>query len=206
VIALMLSLGHGGATGQTNIALDKLVQLQGSDFFYPPGGLVVDPQTVVDGIFLPEYSDWNQGPVWWLDWECRYNMDTCAVEIDLDGAFLIDGFIFQGDSGTMFLLYRDLTNDTWEVAWEIPAAGGFVQTRPNPNDRTEPYLLDEPILTDRLRIIRAVGYPGSDGWEAVSEVQAFGVPADYPELIFSNGFEPVPVLQHFAPVPNLALQ
>jgi hypothetical protein len=189
LVTLMLCMGDLHA--HINVAQGKTVNLVGADFFFPVGnGMVVDKQTVVDGVFLPASSDWNQGPVWWLNWECNDDGDPCTIEIDLEGTFWIDSFTFQGDSDTYFLEYWNLQQNDWQLAWEVPSTGGFVQTRPNLSDNTESFLLQVPFVTNRLRVRVALGYPGSDGWNAVSEVQAFGGPQDFsPSDVYEDSFE-----------------
>ncbi len=179
----------GAAYGApSNIALNKSVSLHGASFFTGGwgSGLVVEPSTITDGIFFPRRHQWDQGPVWWdsTDQQERW------IEIDLDGYFSIESFIVQADDndGYKLLSYWDSGSGSWQLAWDIPAADGWgMQTRPNPADDTERYVLAMPIITNRLKVEGNLSI--GDKLFSVSEVQAFGtaIPAPGAILLGSLG-------------------
>ena len=80
------------------------------------------------------------------------------------------------------------TGTAWQSAWEVPnydAYGWGLQTRPNPDNNTEKYLLPSPITTDKLRFMATSG----DNCYSVSEIQAFGtlVPLPASVLLLGSG-------------------
>lgn len=154
-----------------NIALDASVSLQGASFFGGAGTLV-DPQTIVDGVFLPRSTQWQTGTVWWnsTDGAARW------IEIDLGAEYTIDSFIVQADDNDAYKLYYwDSGIDDWELVWDIPWVGGSgMQTRPDPTDDSEQYFLASSIVTDRLKIEGNMAH--TDRLLSVCEVQAFGEP------------------------------
>jgi hypothetical protein len=183
-----------GIQAQDNIALHKPVFEVGGPFGVGAPHPGVPPDVVTDGIFLPAGDDWFNGS-WWLDWECAFippvppgdpapPPEPCALEIDLQGWFQIDSFVFQGDSDAYRLQYwleeTPPSPSHWEIAWEVPIGTGFVQTRPNPADNSERWSLPEPVVTNRLRIQVNPDPLLHDGWNSVAELQAFGSPVPDP--------------------------
>jgi len=179
---------------QDNIALHKPVMEIGGPFGVGDAHPGVLPDTVTDGTFLPAGDVWFNGS-WWLDGVCWFvpphppedpppPPEPCSLEIDLQGWFLIDSLVFQGDSDAYLLQYwleeMPPSPSHWETAWDVPIAAGDMQTRPNPADNGERWWLPEPILTTRLRVMANPDPLLNDGWNAVSEIQAFGVPAPDP--------------------------
>jgi hypothetical protein len=158
------------AGGIRNVALDAEITLNGAPFFENGwgGGLVVDEQTLVDGVFLPRGTRWDQGSVWW---DGRDGLNRW-ITIELGDTFVIDSFVVQADDNdTYFLFYWDLDAETWQVAWIVfPIFAEGIGTRPNPADDSERYVLPEPIVTNALRL---EGWTGSDLLFSVSEIQAF---------------------------------
>jgi hypothetical protein len=80
------------------------------------------------------------------------------------------------------------------MAWDVPnydvvpdPSNWGMQTRPNPADDTERYMLPSPIVTNALAIEGNIG--GSDLYYAVSEIQAYGqvIPAPGAILLGSIG-------------------
>lgn len=162
-------------SGPYNVVLNAKITLHGGSFFTGGGlfGRVVDKSTVVDGVFLPRYTLWDQGAVWW---DCHDGVNR-YIKIDLGGVYEIYGFIVQADTNDAYnLYYWDLESSTWRLAWHIPKYkyGWGMQTRPNPNSNSVIYYLPEPIVTNALKIEGDMY--DSDLYFAVSEVQAFGVP------------------------------
>jgi hypothetical protein len=186
-IALAFLLCSSPCLAGANIALDAGVSLHGGGFFSNGwgGGAVVDPQTIVDGVFLPQSTQWDQGAVWWdsNDGAARW------FEIDLGGNYEIESFIMQADDNDGYTLsYWDSVSGDWQPVWAVPPVGGIgMQTRPDPTDNSEQYWLASPIVTDRLRIEGDM--TNSDLYFSVSEIQAFAtvVPAPGAILLVAIG-------------------
>ena len=189
-----------GPADAVNVAAGATVSLTGVFFTGGWGsGLVVSPSTVVDGVFFPRGTQWDQGPVWWdaRDGEPRY------VTVALDGTYRIYAFIAQVDDNDAYIL--SYWNGGWTTAWLVPnynALGWGMQTRPNPDDDTERYVLPTPIVADALRL--ELDLTSTDRLGSVSELQAFGVrildvdikPGSFPNSINrrSKGVVPVAIL------------
>lgn len=189
IISLFLLLSLPVVSAPTNVALNANVSLQGGSFFTGGwgGGITVSPQTVVDGVFLPEQWQWDQGGVWWDDTDggSRY------IVMDLNCTASIDKFIAQVDDNDAYELYfRDLSDSSWQKVWDIPnydQVGWGLLTRPVPGDYAAMYELASPIVTNAL-MIKGNLY-SSDRLFSVSEVQAWGtvVPAPGALLLTSTG-------------------
>ncbi len=174
-----------GFADVTNVALNKPVTLNGAFFTDGWGfGLVVDADAVVDGSFFPRGHEWDQGPVWW---DSSGDNTGQSIVIDLKGVYVIESFVVQADDNDAYTLYyRDIASSDWVVAWNIPDADfttlpdGTVinnigmQTRPNPDDDAERYLLPQSITTTALKLEADTNY--TDYFLSVSEIQAYGVP------------------------------
>ena len=185
-IAITL-LGFVGITNATsfNVAEGKNVTLTGTFFTGGwGGGLIVSADTIVDGIFLVRGTQWDQGAVWWDDDD---NPDTNYVTIDLGSLFNIESFVAQVDDNEGYLLeYWNLSINDWVTAWDIPnydALGWGMQTRPNPDDDAERYILPSSITTNALRLSGIY----TDGDFAVSEIQAYGAPIPEPATMLLLG-------------------
>lgn len=61
VMCAALGAGVSVAAPTTNVALNANVTLNGSFFTGGWGGLVVNPNTIVDGVFVPRGTQWDQG-------------------------------------------------------------------------------------------------------------------------------------------------
>ncbi len=176
VVSIGLLSGLPCLAGQ-NLALDAAASLQGGEFFTGGWGtgITVDPQTLVDGVFLPQNNQWDQGAIWW---DCT---DDGArwIEVDLGAECEIAGLILQADDNDAYnVSYWDTVAGDWQLLWTAdPVYTYGMETRPNPADNTEQYVLSSPVVTDRLKIEGSMG--GGDALFAVSEIQAFGpsVPA-----------------------------
>jgi len=168
------SAGTGEGSPQIPIAA---VTLQGAAFMeradpveaYKWGcGFVVEPESLIDGLFFPRSQYWDEGAVWWdtNDGQERW------IELDLGAVFTIDAAVVQADDNDSYLLsYRDLASGEWVTMWSIPPSYAFgMQTRPNPDDNTARQVIDPPIRTNRLRFEADQG----DNLYSVSEIQVFG--------------------------------
>ncbi|MCP5521273.1 MAG: hypothetical protein H7A46_06965 [Verrucomicrobiales bacterium] len=175
VATLVLATSHA-----SNVTLNKPVTLNGSFFtsggtYYP--GYTSPAATVTDGLFVPAGTVWYGGTIWWTEGDSP----GATVEIDLLGTFTIESLVVQADDNDAYLLeYYDPQDGLWKTAWDVPNAD-FVngvnvfgmQTRPNPQDETEQYILPAPIIASALRFSGKVP-PQSDGAFSVSEIQAYG--------------------------------
>jgi hypothetical protein len=196
VIVMCAALGAGVsfAGPTTNVALNATVTLNGGSFFTGGwgGGLVVNPNTIVDGVFFPRGTQWDQGPVWWdsNDGAAR------SINIDLGNIFKIESFIVQADDNDAYeLYYWDMGTSAWNLAWYVPnydivpdPSNWGMQTRPNPADDTQRHMLASPIVTNALMIQGSMNDSG-DLLFSVSEVQAYGnvIPAPGAILLGSIG-------------------
>ena len=183
--------GISVAGPSTNVALNADVTLNGSFFTGGFGaGLVVDKATIVDGVFLPRGTTWDQGPVWWDSHDSDYRW----IALDLGNTFKIESLIVQADDNDAYeLYYWDIPNGTWELAWAVPnydivpdPANNGMQTRPNPADDTERYMLPSPIVTNALMFQGNMN--DADWYFAVSEVQAYGQAIPAPGAILLGSF------------------
>jgi hypothetical protein len=157
-----------------NVAAGKPVTLNGEfgvmTCCWLPGALAPGA-TLVDEAFLPAASIWQTDTVWWDE----RNPESIgnSIEIDLLGTFSLVGFVVQADDNDTYRIEYQDALDNWVTAWDIPAVGGFgMQTRPNPFDVSEVFMLAAAIETDRLRFTATDG----DLFYSVSEIQAYVVP------------------------------
>jgi hypothetical protein len=196
VIVMCVAFGSGISVAGpvTNVALNGTVTLNGGSFFTGGwgGGLVANPATIVDGIFFTRGTQWDQGPVWWdsNDGAARW------ITIDLGNTFNIESLVVQADDNDAYeLYYWDLWTSTWQKAWDVPnydivpdPSNWGMQTRPNPADDTQRYMLASPIVTNALKFQGNMGNSG-DLLFSVSEIQAYGrvIPAPGAVLLGSIG-------------------
>lgn len=182
VVVLYVVIGAAVSfAAPTNVAQGKPVTLNGASFFTGGwgSGLVVGADTIVDGSFFARHHQWDQGPVWWdsNDDEDRW------IEIDLEGTFVIESLIVQADDNDAYKLYYwDISSSSWQLLWDVPnydvvpdPANWGMQTRPNPDDDTERYMLASPIVTNALKFEGNMADTG-DKLFSVSEIQAYGSP------------------------------
>jgi hypothetical protein len=163
-----------GTVTADNIALNKTVTLYGDTFGDSggwAGGDLADASTIVDGIFLPEATQWNQGTVFWLGTEPK-------ITIDLEGVFVVDGFgmQLQVDNNDGYLVeYHDISTDSWLTAWASPWWEGTVTWGMETRTKTLP----SAITTDMFRI----GATDGDNYYSISEFQAYGSPVPEPSTV-----------------------
>ena len=192
VIVMCVAFGSGISVAGpiTNVALNGTVTLNGGSFFTGGwGGAAADPATIVDGVFLPRNTQWDVGTVWWdtNDGAKRW------IEIDLGNTFKIESLVVQADDNDSYgLYYWNLDTSMWQMVWDVPNYDNYpdpsswgMQTRPNPLDDTQRYILTSPIVTNALAIDGNMG--GSDLLFAVSEVQAYGRVIPAPGAILLGG-------------------
>jgi hypothetical protein len=147
---------------QKNQVLDAPVRLEGGAFFSGgwPGGSLAKPQSVVNGKFLPEGQQWNQGPVWWDE----TSGGDHAIVIERSTAFTIRRLVLQADNNDEYVVgYWDSTQQAWMLLWTAPPmAGAGMRTR-------EFNTCEHPVTTPGLVIQGQRG----DRLYSVSEIQAF---------------------------------
>jgi len=155
------------------INLNKPVTLNGSFGAYvgPYGnicGVGVQPQgsaaSLDDGVFLPEGTCYQSGPVYW-------NTQSNTIDIDLQGTFLLNGAIVQADDNDTYeLQYKD-TGGIYHNWYDVPTQGSFgMITRPGSGQiKALP-----AVQATGLRFFAPVG--SGDGEWAVSEIEVFAVP------------------------------
>ncbi len=130
----------------------------------PSFALINRMSSVVDNTFLPASTAWNSGTLWW-DQDPSVNSGLVTFEIDFSSIQTMNRFVVQADDNDTYQL--DFWNGAgWQSAWSIAAVGGWgMQTRDSG--------ILPAITTDRLRFYGT----GGDNYLAVSEIQAYGVPA-----------------------------
>ena len=117
-----------------------------------------------DGVFLPEQTCYQSGPVYW-------NTQTNHIDIDLQGTFTLNGAIVQADDNDIYMLqYRD-TGGTYHDWYSVPTQGSFgMITRPGSGQ----IAALPAVQATGLRFFAPAG--SGDGEWAVSEIEVFAIP------------------------------
>jgi len=179
-----------GAATATNIALNATVTLNGGTFFEDgtwTGDIPAAPSTLVDGIFRPLHSQWNQNTVFW---DAHDDADNGQyIKFDLGGVYSIDSFIAQVDDNDAYILsYWNMGSNSWETAWDIPnyTSGNWgMTTRPDPTNNLLAYDIGSIITTNALKL--EGNLLNGDKYFAVAEIQAFGAPVPEPATFILLG-------------------
>lgn len=143
-----------------------------------PGSTPSDPLKVVDGNFMPEGTQWNNGSFWW-DQDSSVNpVQEVVLTIYLTQSFNFEKFVMQADDNDGYYMeYWD--GAAWQLGWDFGTQPSFgLVTRPDA-------LVS--ITTDTLRL-RAYG---GDNYFAISEFQGFvntGVPEPAAWALMLGGF------------------
>jgi hypothetical protein len=93
----------------------------------------------------------------WFSGKWRDSNDSNVdqyLTINLNGPYTIDSLIAQADDNDAYKLYYwNLGSSNWDLAWYVPAVGGWgLQTRPNASNDSEKYLLPAPIVTNKFKL------------------------------------------------------
>lgn len=140
---------------------------------WPPGP-VAPLSSIVDGIFLPEMTSWQDGTVWWDE---RYPPSSNnVIEIDLLGLYAITQLTLQADNNDFYgISMRDRFGSWIYLGAFGPIPGFGMMTR-------TAFL---PLEGSGFRIDAF----GGDQFYAVSEFQAIGEPVPEPAtlLLFGTG-------------------
>jgi hypothetical protein len=167
-----LSLAAPAAAAPTNVALGKPVTITGavgvitccwpSAATYPPAPL----SSLVDGIYRPEGTEWQDGTVWWDE---RYSGSANnIIEIDLNGLFLISLLAIQADNNDRYgISVRDRFG-VWTPFATASDVGGYGMVT-----RSGGFA---PFEATAFRIDADSG----DQFYSVSEFRADGVPVPEP--------------------------
>lgn len=125
-----------------------------------PGSTPTSLTAPVDGAFVPEGQQWNNGSFWW-DQDPTVNQTPVTWEVQLDQAYTVDRFLVQADDNDSYLLeYWD--GAAWQNAYAVPFQFSFgLVTRDSGTVG--------PITTDRFRFTAT----GGDNYYGVAEIQAF---------------------------------
>ncbi len=164
-LSLLVAAWAGVSThaALVNVALNKPVTTYGTIYG-------VSGATVVDGKFLAEATAWYDNTKYW-EGTAPY------LDIDLQGAFTIVGFMAQADNNDTYRIQYLGVDNLWHLAWDIPKQpnGWGLATRPDIH-HVNIYELATPITATALRFSAT----GGDTYYSVSEVQAFAVPEPAP--------------------------
>lgn len=188
LIGLFVAAMVAASAAPVNVALNKPVTLVGvfgnstagtptvwPDF--PPGAA----STVTDGLFVADQNHWQDGTVWWHEYDTT---GLRHIDINLQGLFLITGAIVQADNNDAYLLEYEDTSNTWHTLWNVPVSCCWgMATRPNRADNTEVFPLP-PVTAKEVRIS---GIEAVDRYYAVSEVQVFGTAVPEPASLVLVG-------------------
>jgi hypothetical protein len=158
----LLAAATGAQAISNNVALGKTVMPFGS--FGVPWSVI---QTVTDGAWLPDGSNW-QSAAWW-------NGTASYMTINLGGQFTITGFSVQADNNDTYRISYLNEAGGGTSAWEVPTRYNYggMSTRPNPGEIWS----ITPITTTALRFQAT----GGDNMYSVSELQAYGSASQVPE-------------------------
>jgi len=165
-----LAMTAQAAMAETNVLLGTTPVVAGTLGELRPGSgwsnLPEAPVTsLTDGVFRPNETTWNDGSVWWDE----FQGGPVTITFNLGAVHQLNRFVIQADNNDYYQL-QYLSGATWVNAFEAVAIPGYgLMTRDSG--------LVPAIQTSELRLIEPFPpvYP-ADQYYAVSEVQAFQVP------------------------------
>jgi len=175
----LLAVSAGAQAG--NVILGNWSLLSSTGFYgvlrpgspWGPGSAAATQVSAVDGNFMPETTQWNNGS-WWWDEDLSVNPNIASyarpmgIDITLNNTVTVNRFVMQADDNDTYRVeWWDGAN--WQLAWNVGAVNSFgLVTR-------DSGILGTAITTDKLRVYAT----GGDGYYAISELQAFS--AEVPE-------------------------
>ena len=122
------------------------------------GSTPSDVTSLVDGSFLPESQQWNDGSYWWDETQTVTPFQTVLA---LDASYTFDHLILQADDNDDYLIeYWD--GSAWQTAFWAGATGGYGLTTRDSGT----------IAAFTTNEFRFTGLNG-DQYYAMSEFQAF---------------------------------
>lgn len=172
----LLSLAAPVAAVPINVALNKPVTITGEVGIITtifPDAPTAPLSSLVDGVYLPEGTDWQDGTVWW-DERHPGSADN-LVEIDLEGLFSISSLSIQADNNDGYRIFvRDGSG-----LWTLRAEAGTV-IGAGMRERAGDFM---PFEATAFRIDAI----GGDQFYSLSEFQAIGqsIPEPASLLLFA---------------------
>ena len=128
-LALVLAIATPAAAAPFNVAQGKAVSITGAvgvitggwpdATVYPPAPL----SSIVDGIFRPEQTEWQDGSVWW-DENFQGSLDN-VIQIELGGTYLISQLLLQADNNDFWQIDARNFAGTWITLGSFGQLAGF---------------------------------------------------------------------------------
>lgn len=177
VALLLIAVALPAAAVPTNVTLGKPVTATrtigvissaglgigyGDATTYPPAAL----SSLVDGVYLPEGTQWQSGTVWWD--ERIQDSAGNVIEIDLNGLYSISFLSIQADNNDWYHVYYRDGSGVWSYLATAVEWGG-----PGMRERSSPF---QPFGATAFRIDAAAG----DQFYSLSEFRAMGEPVPEP--------------------------
>lgn len=163
----------GISSALVNVAGGKPVTLNGTFGELRDGAAwsqtpLADASSIVDGVFLPEQTDWNDGSVWW-DNTVQASMFNSIV-IDFLGTYHIDYITIQADNNDYYGIEYLAADDSWVTLGAFTNVSGYGLITRGPIDLAGSGL----DFTGKAIRISTLGNGFDDGYVSISEFQALG--------------------------------
>jgi len=165
--AAVLALCAGAASAATNVALGGAVSISGPDFWNSPGwgaGAPAPLGSLTDGTFLPLNTQWNLGTVFWTS---PPNLDV--ITIQLTHTSVVSSILLQADNNDDYGIGYYDTSNVWHALPTISPNRSWGMDNGSASFA--------PVTATAFTITNL----GGDGYNSVSEFQAFGAPVPEPE-------------------------